>query len=301
MASILDQVHLGGRITVIRLRSLGDCVLTTPGIRLLKQFRPDLQVSIVVEDRFREVYRGNPDVAATISPGLAAARGSDLVLNLHGGPTSAWMTLVSGAKWRAGFAHYPKRFVYNVEIPRAQQILKVERTVHTAEHVASAFFHLGVPQCEIPKAQLFYEGEVDKAEYAVLHPFATREDKFWPAKNFLHLASLLKKQGLEVRVICGPGEDPGPFSLLKLLRNLSLEELKRQLAGARLFVGNDSGPAHMAAALATPLMVLFGPSDRDVWYPWKANGGSLQAPDGDLRKLPVEDVLASLRRLQVTV
>ncbi len=62
------------------------------------------------------------------------------------------MTAASGAAFRAGFGHFRHQFAYNLRIPRAQQILSVERKVHTAEHLASAMFWLGVPLTEIPRA-----------------------------------------------------------------------------------------------------------------------------------------------------
>src|SRR5258708_5872012 len=157
MSTVLQRLPPGARIAVIRVRSLGDCVLTTPAISLLKQFRPDLQIAVVVEDAFAAVFSGNPDIDCILPPTISAVTRlrPHLALNLHGGGTSAWLTLMSRAGLRAGFAHFRFAPIYNVRIPRAQEILKVDRTVHTAEHLASAMFFLGVPQCEIPRATLF--------------------------------------------------------------------------------------------------------------------------------------------------
>ena len=76
---------------MIRLRSLGDCVLTTPALALLKENRPDLRVGVVVEDRFRALFEDHPDVQEILAPDVATiARWSPrLVLNLHGG-RAAW-------------------------------------------------------------------------------------------------------------------------------------------------------------------------------------------------------------------
>src|SRR5258708_37902063 len=78
----------------------------------------------------------------------------ELVLNLHGGRRSAQLTLAARARLRAGFGHFRFSAIYNVRIPRAQEILGVERRVHTAEHLASAGFYLGVPLQGIPRAYL---------------------------------------------------------------------------------------------------------------------------------------------------
>ena len=136
---------------MIRLRSLGDCVLTTPALSLLKSHRPDLKLTVIVEPRFAEIFATNPDVDE-IRDTMTRA---DLVLNLHGGTRSMVLTALSRAKFRAGFAHHRYSFVYSDKIPTAQEILGVSRRVHTAEHLASAMFWLGVPQQEIPRAKLF--------------------------------------------------------------------------------------------------------------------------------------------------
>src|SRR3954453_10555844 len=155
--TLLEQLPKGSRVAIIRLRSLGDCVLTKPGLGLLKRARPDLSVAVAVERSFRPLFEGNPALSGILAPTWQAVRNcrSYLCVSLHGGTRSQWMTALSGARWRAGFAHHSFTFAYNVKIPRAQRILGVNRTVHTAEHMASAFFALGVPNGPIPRAALF--------------------------------------------------------------------------------------------------------------------------------------------------
>src|SRR6202030_2210206 len=137
----------------------------------------------------------------------------DLTLNLHGGVTSFRLTIAARSRWRAGFAHFRFRPVYNIQIPRAQEILHVDRKVHTAEHVASAMFYLGVPQTEIPRARLFAKPQQRVRPYAVLHPMASAPDKTWPSSNFLAVAEHLDKRlGLEPVFIAGPGESLDAFA-----------------------------------------------------------------------------------------
>src|SRR5580698_6293230 len=182
--NLIDRLPPGSRIAVIRLRSLGDCVLSTPALSLLKRHRPDLKISVIVELRFAEIFDRNPDVDETRDRMTHA----DLVLNLHGGTRSMMLTALSRAKFRAGFAHHRYSFIYSHKIPTAQQILGVTRRVHTAEHLASAMFWLGVPQQEIPRARLFADTPPDRRSYAVIHPFAARPDKTWPAERFIEVA-----------------------------------------------------------------------------------------------------------------
>ncbi|HLI83180.1 MAG TPA: glycosyltransferase family 9 protein [Bryobacteraceae bacterium] len=300
MERVLEALPRGSRVAIVRLRSLGDCVLTTPALRLLKEFRPDLSVAVVVEDRFREIFEGSPDLEAILPPALPSLRRFRplLCLNLHGGPRSAWFTALSGARWRAGFGHFRHRFAYNLRIPRAQQILGEERKVHTAEHLASAMFYLGAPRREIPPAQLGPPSRDRQGSVAVVHPFAAHPAKTWPAQNFVQLARHLEQTGLQAVIIGGPTDDFAPFRAFRNLQAAPLSEIKSLLAAASLFVGNDSGPAHMAAAFAIPSVVLFSVSDPEIWGPWRAPCEVLSAPQG-IHAIPVARVLEALARLRV--
>jgi len=302
MATVLDSLPRGARVAIVRLRSLGDCVLTTPAVRILKQFRPDLRLALVVEDRFRAVFEGNPDIDLLLPPGAGALRAwkPALCLNYHGGGTSARLTALSGARWRAGFGHFRFQFLYNVRIPRAQEILGEERKVHTAEHLASAVFFLGAPRVEIPRAGLFAVPAPATRPYAVLHPFASQPDKTWPAGRFAAVAEHLLRAGLEPVFIGGPEDDFTPFARFRALAGAPLAEIKALLAGAALFVGNDSGPAHMAAAFGLPVVVLFGNSDHTVWYPWRTPA-ELMRDERGIAAVPAERVIEALERLRVRV
>ena len=303
MASVLDSLPPASRIAILRLRSLGDCVLTTPALQLLKHHRPDLRVAVVVEDRFREIFENHPAVDEILPPDLARLRAFHprLCLNFHGGTRSAWMTALSGARFRAGFGHYRQGFVYNVLIPRAQEILGVDRKVHTAEHLASAIFHLGVPQTEIPRASLGTGADPAGGappHAAILHPVAATPEKTWPAASFLEIARHLDQSGIDPIFIGGPADDLSPFARYQTVSGAPLSEIKRLLATASLFIGNDSGPAHMAAAFGLPVVVLFGPSDPAIWGPWRTAGEALQDPAG-IAAIPVDRVLEALQRLRV--
>jgi ADP-heptose:LPS heptosyltransferase len=282
---------------------LGDCVLTTPALDILKRFRPDLRLAVFVENRFREIFEGNPDLAEIHPPELAALRRfrPQLCLNLHGGTRSAWMTELSGARHRAGFGHYRQQFVYNVHIPRAQEILGVDRKVHTAEHLASAVFFLGAPICEIPRSKLV-PGAADvpapEPRTAVIHAVAATPEKTWASANFLAIAAHLAQSGLSPVFIGGAGDDLAPFRAYPTLQG-SLSDLKRLLSYASLFVGNDSGPAHMAAAFGVPSVVVFGPSDPATWGPWRTAGEVVTAEGRGVGDITVTQVLGALQRLRV--
>src|SRR5437016_13855447 len=154
MDALLQRVAQGSRIAVIRLRSLGDCVLTTPALALLKAHRPDVRIGVVVEERFAAVFEGNPDVDAILAPRVEEVfpYRPRLAINFHGGTRSMALMLASAASLRVGFGHHAHSYLYSAKIPRAQEIVGVERPVHTAEHLASAMFWLGVPRTAVPRA-----------------------------------------------------------------------------------------------------------------------------------------------------
>jgi ADP-heptose:LPS heptosyltransferase len=301
MEKVLDCLPRAAKVAIVRLRSLGDCVLTTPAIELLRLYRPDLQVGVVVENRFAPVFEGNPNVNRLFSPHLPPLMSwrPRLCVNFHGGTRSLILTEFSGAEATAGFAHYRAAWAYSIRIPRAQEILGVDRKVHTAEHLASAMFHMGVPQAEVPRARLYAEFQPAEKPYAVLHPVASAPDKTWNAAGFLEVARHLRSNGLDAVFIGGPGDDLSAFSEFRTALGAPLSETKTLLRNASLFIGNDSGPAHMAAAFGIPLAVIFGASDHVVWAPWRVRSEMIIA-DGPISEVKTLQVIEALDRLRVT-
>ena len=288
---------------IVRLRSLGDCVLTTPALHILKTARPDLEIAVMVEGRFAEIFTGNPDIAGLLPPSPVTALGfrPHLTLNLHGGPRSARLTAASLARQRAGFGHYRSAaWLYNVKIPSAQTVLSVDGPVHTAEHLAAAMFYLGARRMEIPRAGLFAPPPPARnSPYAVIHAFASQPDKTWPADRFAEAARHIQREfGLEPVFIGAAADDLAPFAGFRCIAGSSLKDVQTLLSGAALFLGNDSGPAHMAAAFGLPVVVLFGSSHFDQWKPWRTTAESIVSPP-DVRAIPVARVIEALDRVKV--
>jgi ADP-heptose:LPS heptosyltransferase len=299
--TVLEHLPEGARVAIIRLRSLGDCVLTTPAIAVLKGARPDLKIGVVAEPPYTNVFEGNPLVNQILAPTWPSVRkfGSTLCVNLHGGTRSQWMTALSGARWRAGFAHYKSTLAYNVKIPRAQRILGVNRTVHTAEHLASAFFAMGAPLADIPRAQLFTDSKCPielKGRYAVLHPFASTAAKAWPSDRFCEVARFLKLWHIEPVFLAGPADSTGSFTAHTVVQG-TLSAAKAVLSKAAVFIGNDSGPAHMAAAFGVPSIVMFSSSNPAIWGPWRTESEMIVAREG-MQSITVSRIVAALERLR---
>ena len=218
-------------------------------------------------------------------------------MNLHGGPRSAQLTVASLARLRAGFEHFQFRLIYNLLISKPQPTLQIDRKAHTAEHIASAVIWLGVPLQEIPPARLFADPSREAAarQTVVIHPFASAADKSWPADRFLVLAA---HAGLDLIFIGAASDDMTPFRGFRCVQGADLEQVKTLLANATLFIGNDSGPAHMAAAFGVPSLIFFGNSDLDLWRPWKTEAAVLSDPAG-IHAITLDRAVAALEHLRV--
>ena len=162
-----------------------------------------------------------------------------------------------------------------------------------------SIFWLGVPKQEIPRASLYTAGPPPKpSPRAVIHPFASAPSKAWPADRFAALAVWLRdERKIPVTIVGADTDDFTPFRSFDILRGASLDILKRTLQSATLFIGNDSGPAHMAAAFGLPATVLFGSSDPVIWAPWRTQSEIIASPGG-LAAVPLEQVRQSVARLE---
>jgi len=108
----------------------------------------------------------------------------------------------------------------------------------------------------------------------------------------------LKTQGLEPVFIGGPGDDLSPFEVYRCIHGTALKDAMSLIQGAALFAGNDSGPAHIAAAFGIPAVVLFGPSDPAIWRPWRTEAEVLVSRD-DIGRIRVEQVMHAIDQLRV--
>jgi heptosyltransferase III len=296
-AALLPSLLPGAEILIIRLRSLGDVVLMTPGIAALHSWRPDLRLSVLVEPAWRAVLEGNPAISEIlIARGFAATalalrrKKFPIVFNQHGGPTSAFLTAASGAAGRVCWSGKQFDFLYNVLAPDAVEFYGTLQ-VHTVEQRMAQFYWTGLPLGPIPRAEVFPQadarekiGEILRGKgiaaaepYAVIQPGGRYFTKRWAVEHFAELEQwLAQSRGIRPVVILGPGESEiasavrerfGPVAVV--LDSLDLRLLIGLIAGARIFVGNDAGPAHLASAAGTPAVIIFGSSSSVHWRPWK--------------------------------
>ena len=283
----------------MRLRSIGDTVLSTPSLFALKRFLPHASIDILLEDWVAPVLDGFPyvDQVMTLERKSTASRARvarqlranryDVVYNLHGGTTATFLTRATGARHRVGYETYQYARLHNHLSPSSSFLWGQDKT-HSVEQQLALLGWTGVPVSDRPPTRLAVTDEaaanirrrlqacglVD-TPFVVLHPAAAFQTKQWAANNFGRVADALSAKGLAVVVITTPNEKQIVEELKQsttaptvAFTDLSLPEITALLARARLFVGNDSGIAHIAAAVQAPSVVIFGSSNRAHWRPW---------------------------------
>ena len=283
------------RVLVVRLRSIGDTVLATPSLIALKRFLPAAQIDILLENWVAPVLEGFDAVDNVLTIGtdarsrLQTARNIrrskyDVVFNLHGGTTSVFFVRASGAKHQVGFSTYRYSFLLNHRLPSPIEFWK-NKTLHSAEQQLALLGFVGVPVSDKPKSRLVVTAAAEKtltsklkiqnSKFALLHPVAAFDTKQWATENFARIAEFLDERNYQIIAIATKKER-GILGKLQNTSNvpitifddLTLPEITALAARAELFIGNDSGIAHIAAAVQTPSVVIFGSSNRNHWRPW---------------------------------
>lgn len=277
------------RVLVVRLRSIGDAVLATPSLIALRRFLPDAQIDILLEDWVAPVLEGFETVDNILTVGktnqsrLQTAwqlrrNKYDVAFNLHGGTTGTFFVRASGAKHLVGFASYQYSFLYNHLAPTPQEFWQQEK-VHSAEQQLALLGSVGIPVEDKPKSKLAIPEKShirsSKFPFALIHPAAAFATKQWSAENFAEIAEYLVQNGLQVVAIGTRKESKTIDKLIQNSKvpiqsydNLTLPQVINLASRAKIFVGNDSGIAHIAAAVQTPSVVIFGSSNRAHWSPW---------------------------------
>lgn len=294
------------RVLLIRLRSIGDTVLMTPCLAAIKSFRPDIEITALSEPLSAPLLEDHPLVDGLViaRPDLAARarvvaqlrrKRFDVAFNMHGGTTATILAALSGASHTISYGDYALSWLLTARAP-APDVILGRAHMHSVEQQLALLSWAGVPapasstpattrlslavstEAEAQaRARLAAVGITpDKSGFAMIAPAAAFESKRWPSSGFVDVADYLsEKCGLRIVVIAGPGQEQIAQSVATasraqaaVLSKLSLKELMAITRLARLFVGNDSGPMHIAAAFDRPIVALFGSSNETVWHPW---------------------------------
>ena len=294
----LDRIQ---RVLVTKLRHHGDVLLASPVLGALKRRLPQAEIDALVYQDTRDMLSGHPALRRLH---LAIKRGGlldewrllrelrsqryDLLVHLTSSARGAWLARAlrpaisvapahPGRMYRASFTHlYPQvnaRHMVECNLDALRRIGiwpsdedKKLALVPGAEAETSADQHLRALGLEAGK-------------FVLIHPTSRWQFKCWPEEKVAQLALKLKQRGIALLFTSGP--DAAEISMVArileqmgnaaptLAGKLRLKELAALTARARLFIGMDSAPMHIASAMGTPVVVLFGPSGANIWGPWQ--------------------------------
>ena len=300
---VKDAVPLGecGRALVVKLRHHGDVLLAAPVLSVLMAHAPSIEIDALLYDDTAPMLSGHPALVHEHTVGrrwrsLGAlqrlrrekqlfselrARRYDLVVHLSEHTRGAWLARMLGARYsvgpidrdRGGWWHRSFTHLYPLVGNR-----------HHVEVNLDALRRIGVQPGTAERKVVFVPGAAAEARardlvvepFIHMHPASRWRFKCWPAERNALLADKLAEEGHRVVMTSAPDETGFIDEILGKMKSqavnlagkLSLKELGALTARARLFIGVDSMPMHLAAAMGTPSVALFGPSGEDEWGPW---------------------------------
>jgi heptosyltransferase-1 len=296
------------RILIVKPSSLGDVVHTLPTVNLIRRRHPDAHIAWLINRELTSLLKKCPvineiiefprhDHAKLLALVSRLRKGKfDLVVDLQGLLRSGMMTWMTGAPRRIGLsdAREGSRLFYTeiVNVPRAHA---VDRYLLAANHlgcdISPVEFPLGLP--DAPRSTLHAPRPL-----IAVNPLARWETKLWGDDNFSALLDHLPTGRV---VLIGSRSERDRIARINRdrARNLAgeldlyeLAELYRQCVVA---ISNDTGPMHLAAAVGTPVIALFGPTDPALVGPYGPGHVVIRSPTTDVRAITVEQVLAAAK------
>lgn len=273
------------RILVIKLRAVGDVLLSTIVTRNLRLAFPQAKIDYLTEPPSVDVLRGNPfinDIQVHDRNGMTGfalvkhirRQRYDLVIDLFGNPRTALITRCSGARYRVGYRFRGRTYAYTVMAePRGAH-------VHNTQFNLDALEAIGVP---IQDRNIYFPMTVDDINYVddFLGHASLRTGplvgvntgggwytKRWGLDRFAQLSDLMiEKFGASIVLTWGPGQMPDVEKIQSLMKgkafippSTTLKQLGALLQRCQWIVSNDSGPMHIAAAVGTPVVGIYGPT-----------------------------------------
>jgi lipopolysaccharide heptosyltransferase II len=302
--SPIDPSSVGS--VLIRVNNwIGDVVMISPAVRALRAHYPAARIAILAKSWVLETLRGDPvydDLIEYDSGGahrglrgrlrLAAVlrrRHFDLAVLFQKAFDAAALAFLGGARYRVGYATDHRSFLltHALESPPADThhvdvFLGIARALGCAIEDPFPSFHLSADDRVRATAMLEEAGLAGEAPLVALHPGASKEPRAWHAERFADLGRRLTgSYGGRVVLLGSPSERDLLQRIASALPaggvfvpepGLSIKTAGALMEQCHLFVGNDSGPMHVAAALGVPTIGIFGPGTTRRTAPLSARG-----------------------------
>jgi ADP-heptose:LPS heptosyltransferase len=290
------------KILLAKRRALGDTVLLSSTVDLIKKVFPAAEVSVLVPQAFLPVLEGHPGIAKAFTYeqcflSLAwkfRAEKFDYFFQLQASPNTRWLAWASGAKLtkfhyqnnetEKAYGKHPNALEWDAFFLRAQFGEKISVPAKNPR------IYLSVAEAA-EGARYWKKWGIEGKRVVLFGLGASRATKRWPAAHFARLAELLRdRMDLIPAFITGPGEAEEIFAghVLDQLRakglrpippgggkgdfihgiGLSVRDLAKATSAVGAYAGNDSGPKHIAVAVGIPTFTFFGPEDPVEWHPY---------------------------------
>jgi lipopolysaccharide heptosyltransferase I len=285
------------RFLIVRLGSLGDVIHAIPAVAALLKQHPDARVDWIVDPRYVDLVKKVERIGNVIPCDTGQGWGSliglarrlrreryDAVVDLQGLLKSAVLARIAGGRRTLGFTRAHLRepvaslFYTETHDPGG--------AVHVIDKGLALMRALGVQDTTV-RFPLGLPSQAASDRYVLINPGAAWPNKRWPPERFGALAAALRERhGLRSVVLWGPGEEAAASAVVAASRGAaeqapatSITDIVSIATGASLMVSGDTGPLHIAAAVGTPIVALFGPTRAERNGPWSASDISITRYD----------------------
>jgi len=290
------------KILVIRLRGIGDVILSTPVLDNLHRAFPEAEIDYLTEPPSAPLLQNHPVIKRVhvlahrqwqklpwreqlranwnFIRGLRAQK-YDMVIDLFGNPRTALLTYLTRAPLRVGFRFRVRRFAYNlIVIPRGDQLHAVEFNLDVIRAlqlpIATTQLNVVVEPSAVIEAFWREHALASYPHVIAFNAFGGWYTKRWPLAAFAELGDRLQRElGAKVILLWGPNEWEEVNQMAGMMQTppliappTDLSALAALLSRVDLLVANDSGPMHLAAALQIPVVAIFGPTRPHLQGPW---------------------------------
>jgi len=294
------------KILFISLSNIGDAVMTTPALHELHRAFPGAVIDIVAGSRSLPVFlhcpyrgeiflkdkkkllRGYPDLLRQLR-----RTHYGLVVDLR---TDGFSLLLKASK------RYQKRRSRGSGMHAVQEHLAIIEDLTGVSGRPETHIWLSDEEINFAKTVMH---EFADADCLAIGPGCGGPEKVWPADRFAALANDLQDVFSGVVLLGGPGDSAYAAEAIKTMKCRTLDltgktdilQAVAVIKQCKLFIGNDSGLGHLASAVATPSLTLFGVGQPDRYHPWQDKAAWLTGHDHEVRNIPVEQALESVQKL----
>jgi ADP-heptose:LPS heptosyltransferase len=283
------------RLTALLFRRVGDSLLATPALRALKRRFPDSRLFVMSEPPCARVFHLNPWIdetivvpkgpsAFTLAKVLRGQGQPDMVADFLSDPRSALGCWLSGARCRAGIASGFRRHLYTIcaapqdtsqPIYSGQHKLLLAQALDAKSDGLRTEFFLTDDDFAFAMREWQIRNWSEQSSVIAFFVHSRRDYKRWPLERFAQVIRALSGNGTEVVVLLTPGDETAvgvlqQANILPATNFLTISDLGHLgavLKKCRLLIGNDGGPKHLAVALDTPTLTIFGREPAVYWTP----------------------------------